>query len=292
MKNVFISGLWETDGKYAIGTYLKYIPRVVNMINATVEHEIQHHPQGTLPVKFVIYTSKDVRERIINYPEYIKHSPRWSGVVDVVFEIIEFEELPVRSKIEDPCGLKLGWSMPASKMNNLVRIWCNKIWLMERLVLSSDINDHNIIWLDAGLKKMHERFPRQLYKHFGRIEKNAMYTNIYGRLPIGGPRLINPILPVERGGLGKVEGRKLVPERIWMQPYNIRHLRCKYPHFKMANVMACHTTFISEFSESFYKTLEHVSSTCGCFDEETVLSVMYLDNPDIFKIWMSLLPKK
>lgn len=144
-------------------------------------------------------------------------------------------------------------------------------------------NCKNVIWIDGGLKLFHKNFPREFYTKLNNIQPGVIYSNRYGGDTIGGPRKKCPSLPVHRGGIP--DGIKLVPTRAQRNPYNIRHRNCGYPHFIRAGVLAVSSQYLAEFHDLFIQTLEQVSSECGSFDEETVLSAMFINNPEKFSRW-------
>lgn len=283
MNNLFVTGIWAVNAKYSYRGYINMLPRVINMLDNVLSR------QETTYNTFAIGVSKQGEQRLKDHVLWKRHAKKWEQRLDIKIINMELEDLPEIPSVSAPCGLKLGWRLPPEKMNGLNRVWCNKLWLMDTFNNQFGGGLDNVMWVDGGLKMFHRNFPRNAYQHFGNIQPDVMYSNRYGQDTIGGPRRVSPQLPVNRGGIPG--GRALIPTRGHKNPYNVRHARCNYPHFIRAGVLACRAESVKLFEQLFQDNLEIVSSECGSFDEETVLSSMFINNPEKFLRWNALLPE-
>lgn len=277
---LFVTGLWEANAKYGLRSYLILVPRVLNAIANRCRF-------GDRDVEIIFFTDEHVKNKILNTPGYRGWSDGWKDAFNLKFHMMSLDDLPeVPSVCSWNSGLKLGWRIPQGKMNLLNRIWCNKLYLM-KTAAELEPTHSNIVWYDAGLKVFHRHFPNWV---FDRMQDGKYYSNRYGADTIGGPRLVYPGQPVHRGGLGP-EGVKLVPSRAHMQPYNVKHNGCKYPHFIRAGVMGAKSATIIGMYDRYRETLSRVGGESECWDEETILSAMFLDTPELFDRWISLYDK-
>lgn len=165
---------------------------------------------------------------------------------------IEFDHLPSVPSVSEPCGLKLGWMLNAEKLNGLNRVWANKIFLMDEMSRRFGDEEANVIWIDAGLKQFQKNFPVGKIGRFDRIRPGQVFTNQYPNAD------------------------------------RVRHCRCELPHHIRAGLIGCHRSTIHEFSREFSRHMGRVSEDCGSWDEETILSSLYLENRQIFKKWEDL----
>jgi len=170
----------------------------------------------------------------------------------VEFVQIEFEDLPSVPSVSEPCGLKLGWMLNTEKLNGLNRVWANKIFLMDEMSRRMGDEESNVIWIDAGLKQFQKNFPVGKLDRFDRIRPGQIFTNQYPN------------------------------------PDRVRHCRCEIPHHIRAGLIGCHRSSIHEFSREFSRQMGRVSEDCGSWDEETILSSIYLKNKKIFQTWKDL----
>jgi len=165
---------------------------------------------------------------------------------------IDLDELPNVPSVSEPCGLKLGWMLSKEKLNGLNRVWGNKVFLMDEISRTHGDEEQNVIWIDAGLKQFQKNFPVGKYCNFSKINPGKIFTNRYPN-----------------------------PERI-------KHCRCSIPHHIRAGLIGCHRSTIHEFSREFSRHLSRISELCGSWDEETILSSIFLDNKKNFKTWSDL----
>lgn len=165
---------------------------------------------------------------------------------------IEFDHLPSVPSVSEPCGLKLGWMLNAEKLNGLNRVWANKIFLMDEMSRRFGDEEANVVWIDAGLKQFQKNFPVGKIGRFNRIRPGQVFTNQYPNAD------------------------------------RVRHCRCKLPHHIRAGLIGCHRSTIHEFSREFSRHMGKVSQDCGSWDEETILSSLYLENKKVFQTWEEL----
>lgn len=171
---------------------------------------------------------------------------------EVVLHDIKFKDLPPIPSVSEPCGLKLGWRLPSDGLNKLNRVWVNKIFLMREASRKFGQNEQNIIWLDAALRQFHLNFPVKQLAKFNQIQPGQILTNQYPN------------------------------------PDRVKHCRCSMPHHIKGGVIGCHRSSIDYFFGAFLKHVSQISNDCGSWDEETVLSSLYLENSKLFKDWSDL----
>lgn len=167
-------------------------------------------------------------------------------------ELINLEDLPPVPSVSEPCGLKLGWMLNADQMNSLNQIWANKIFLMDEMSRRFGDEEKNVIWIDAGLKQFEKNFPIGKLARFKRIKPDQVFTNRYP------------------------------------YPDRVKHCRCAIPHWIRAGLIGCHRATVHEFSRAFSRHMGRVSEDCGSWDEETILSSLFIENKKIFKDWADL----
>jgi len=170
----------------------------------------------------------------------------------VEFVKIEFDELPSVPSVSEPCGLKLGWMLNAEKLNGLNRVWANKIFLMDEMSRRLGDKEANVIWIDAGLKHFEKNFPIGKLARFNQIKPGEVFTKRYPN------------------------------------PDRVKHCRCSIPHWIRAGLIGCHRSTVHEFSRAFSSHMGKVSEDCGSWDEETILSSLFLGNKKLFKTWSDL----
>lgn len=236
MNDLFVTGIWRIDAKYKFESYLRVLPLILKRLDDLSQSE-------GLPFRVLIFTDQEGIEKL--------NIPRLNFIK---FEIVklELEDLPKSPSVEDPCGLKLGWSMPKEELNKLNRVWLNKVFLMDEASRVKGEGADRITWFDGGFKSFGKKFPAHALKNFHKIQGQKFYSNRYPNAD------------------------------------RIKHQRCSIPHHIHANILSCRTDFIHEFSRIFGRHLGRVSADCGSFDEETILSSIFIKRPEIFGTWEDL----
>jgi len=172
--------------------------------------------------------------------------------IDLEIIHLELDDLPETPSVSEPCGLKLGWLLSREKMNALNRVWLNKVFLMDELSRTHGDGLNQVTWIDGGLKQFQKNFPEQEFNNFSKAKKRKVYANQYPNAD------------------------------------RIKHSKCSLPHHIRAGVLTCRIDFIHEFSRLFSSHMGKVSAMCGSFDEETILSSIYLEDPGLFQKWEEL----
>lgn len=236
MNDLFITGIWRIDAKYNFESYLRALPLILKRLDGLSRSE-------KFPFRVLIFTNQEGLDRL-----------KIQGIrsINIEFIKLDLEDLPESPSVQDPCGLKLGWSMPKEELNKLNRVWLNKVFLMDEASRMKGEGAERITWFDGGFKNFDKKFPARALRNFHKIQGQKFYSNRY---PNGD---------------------------------RIKHQRCSIPHHIHANILSCRTDFIHEFSRIFGRHLGRVSAECGSFDEETILSSIFIKRPEIFGTWEDL----
>jgi hypothetical protein len=231
--DLFVTGIWRVDAKYRFETYLGHLPRILLRIDQLSD----------IPLRVVIVTNDEGLKKL-----------KIPNLKKINFELLklDLEDLPETPSVSDPCGLKLGWALPKEKLNQLNRVWLNKIFIMDEISRIKGNGAERITWFDGGFKNFDKKFPIQHLKNFHKIQDQKFYSNRYPNAD------------------------------------RIKHQRCSLPHHIHANILSCRVEYIHEFSRLFVKHLARVAEMCGAFDEETILSSIFIDRPEVFGSWDEL----
>tara|TARA_B110000495_G_C22960032_1_gene562725 strand:- start:142 stop:951 length:810 start_codon:yes stop_codon:yes gene_type:complete len=266
--SIIVTAMYGLNIKYNVTGYPWKYFTILKIIQARCA---EINVTGT---RYVIYTDVNTWK---HFEKYIKQR----GLVlpythEVIF--LPLEELPEVSRPKDMCGLKLGWdiakrSKPGA-LGDLNQVWCNKLWFMKDA--ASRYSCDNVVWIDCGHKNFQKYLGSKIPRFFKEMVRDTIYTNRYGADTIGGPRVRLP----------RKDRWKYAPTRGHINPYNIKHRGCKYPHFIMGGSSGCTSDSIDGIYKLFKQANDTVAMECKCFDEETVLSYMFInDNRIKFERW-------
>lgn len=149
-------------------------------------------------------------------------------------------------------------------LNKLNTIYLNKFYLINEIYTYKNIT--SCIWLDFGFSDKLSRLPME--KMCMDFQPGKLYTRRYGSGEV--------VKGHGRGGLMK------------MRPYRLLHNECNIPHFIRAGVMGIHRDGFNDIYDIYNTELKSVTKDNICFDEETVLSYIFLKHPEVFSRWSSL----
>ena len=232
---------------------------------------------NSLEVKVIIYTDHDTWRVFEDY--MVKKRMKPVEEIEVVF--IPLKDVPEVPRPGDLCGLKLGWNVGKRKhpgaLGDLCQVWCNKLWFINHA--STKFPSDNIVWIDCGHRKFEHYLGKHIPRFYSDFAKNTLYSNRYGRDTIGGPRVSLP----------KKNRAQYAPTRGHINPYMIKHQGCKYPHFIFGASIACSSDSVEHIYDTFITCNNIVAKDSRCFDEETILSYMFIHNSGVeFKRWGEL----
>jgi len=218
-----------------------------------------------------IFVSQEVYNEIITHKQYS------TFIYHFEFIIRDIKTLPGRECCDYDCPpYKLDPRLPHNKkidnVNNLLNklnlIYLNKFYFINEIYKCRDIA--SCIWLDFGFSDKLNRLPGEVITSGKEFQPGIIYTRRYGN-----GEIVND--PVKTDGLMK------------MRPYRLLHSECNIPHFIKSGVMGMCREGFSDIYNIYNTELKSISREYKCFDEETVLSNMFIKYPGVFSRWSSLL---
>jgi len=265
---VVVTAMYALNVKYPVRGYphifFSWSQRVINFAK-----------DNSLEVKVIIYTDHDTWHAFEGYMDMKKL--KLPEEIKVVFKSLK--DVPEVPRPAGVCGLKLGFGPGVNNfchgsLGDLCQIWCNKLWFMDRA--SRDFSGDSIIWLDCGHKLFTQYLGRHIPRFWSGFNINTLYTHRYGLDTIGGPRLELPRKNRER----------YAPTRAHTKPYRLKHRGCRLPHFIMGGSIGCSSDSIEYIHDTFKTCNDIVAEDSKCFDEETILSYMFIHKSGVeFKRW-------
>ena len=138
---------------------------------------------------------------------------------------------------------------------------------------ASLVDTDNIIWIDAGMRwGCMSNFPEG-YSFTKKIAENVLCTRRYGFDPVGVELSI------------ETPPKQALPTKWHRRPYRIKHVDNPTPHFIHAAVMGGRRESLHHIYEKFREAETEFSQKYHDWDEETILSHMYIHTPELFATW-------
>eukprot|EP00039_Didymoeca_costata_P012610 m.182610 g.182610 ORF g.182610 m.182610 type:complete len:341 (-) comp15530_c0_seq2:78-1100(-) len=199
-----------------------------------------------------------------------------------VYQHVDVDDLPYKNlaKAAMPtCPTKYGKPIPSGQLQVLNKVWLSKIHLLWNASRGAGLNGQNCnhnqwLWLDAGLND----------KEVSRVLAHVKYK----KAPQSGKIHIQHYceeksLPEERyfNGLCPIK-HKLNAKAIWADGEAIANLLTVFNECLHALAFRVGSFFVDPLEVA--ANAQHKQSTCVCFDEETVLTHIFLGRAPCAKL--------